>query len=42
MPDAQLIGFADQYLGIAIPLGMERTKIIQRIINAASAIRDGT
>jgi hypothetical protein len=41
MTDTQLVSFADEYLGIVVPLGTERTKVLTRIHNAAYAIRDG-
>lgn len=37
----QLIAFADQYLGIAIPRGTTKTKILTKIVNAAVAAKDG-
>lgn len=37
--DLELIRFADQYLGIAIPLGTKRTTILTRIVNAAASAK---
>jgi hypothetical protein len=42
MSDTELISFADSYLGLIIPLGTERSKVLTRIVNASSAIRDGS
>ena len=41
MQDAQLIEFADKGLGIVIPIGTPRTKILTRIVNSSVAVRDG-
>jgi hypothetical protein len=41
MDDLQLIRFADEALGIYIPLETKRTTILTRIVNAATAGRDG-
>jgi hypothetical protein len=40
MNDTELIRFADEALGIAIPYGTKRTKILTRIVNAAVTARD--
>lgn len=39
--DLELIQFADQKLGIAIPMGTKRTTILTRIVNAATGAEDG-
>jgi hypothetical protein len=41
MDDLELLKFADEVLGLAIPIGTKRTKIMTKIINAASASKDG-
>jgi len=41
MDDDQLIDFADHYLSIAIKRGTSRTKILTRIVNAATTAKDG-
>ena len=40
MNDLELIRFADEALGIAIPFGTKRTTILTRIVNAAVTARD--
>ena len=41
LDDAQLIEFADRALGLVIPFGTARTKVLTKIVNAAVAARDG-
>jgi hypothetical protein len=41
LSDEQLLEFADKALGIVIPFGTARTKILTKIFNAAVMARDG-
>jgi hypothetical protein len=41
MSDLELIRFADEYVGLVIPLNTKRSAIITRIANAAEGVHDG-
>jgi len=42
LTDFELGRFADEVLGIVIPAGTKRSKMLTRIVNAAVTAKDGT